>query len=108
MICSAPSRFAAITPHRPTRAVTDDRGNLAGADVLSYGRVMAGPHHVREREQRRHQRLVFAGRQNDERPVRLRHAHCFGLCARDVDRPEEPAMDARRLQALSAEDAGAV
>jgi hypothetical protein len=52
--------------------------------------------------------FVLADRQNDKRPVRLRYTHCFGLCPGDVNRSEESAVDARRLQALMAEDAGAV
>ena len=92
MTCAEPLRGDHAA--QADRAITDDRGNLAGAHVRSNGGVMAGPHHVREREQRRHQRVVLADRQNDKRPVRLRYTHCFGLCPRDVNRSEEPAVDA--------------
>ena len=89
-------------------AVADDRGGLTGADVAGDGRVVARAHHVREREQRRHQRVVFVDRQDDECSVRLRNAHRFGLCSRDVIRAEEASVDARRLQPLMAEHARAV
>src|SRR5205085_6070608 len=40
--------------------VADDGGALAGAHLGGDRRVVAGAHHVREREQRRHQRVVLA------------------------------------------------
>jgi hypothetical protein len=70
---------------------------------------MAGPHHVRKREQRRHQRVVLADRQPDKRSVRLGDTNRFGLRATDVTaRAEEPALNARGVNALVAEAAGAV
>ncbi len=69
---------------------------------------MARPHHVREREQRRHQRVVFADGQDEERPVRQRDAHRFGLGSTDLSRAEESTVEARGVESLVAEDAGAV
>ena len=65
-------------------AVAHDGGGLARTYLGGAGRVVACSHHVREREQRRHQRLVGADRQHDERPVRLRDAHGLALSAVDV------------------------
>jgi hypothetical protein len=62
-------------------AVADDGDRLAGPDAGGEGRVMASRHHVGEREQRRHQRVVFADRQNDERAVRLGDADGLSLAA---------------------------
>src|SRR2546426_10640398 len=65
-------------------AVSDDGHGLSWADIRGDGGVVACSHHVREREQRRHQRVVGGDRQPDQRPVRLRHAHGFALSAVDV------------------------
>ena len=70
--------------------------------------MVAGAHHIREREQRGHQRVVLANLQRVESPVRLRDAHGFGLRARHVGVAEEATVDALRLQAFLAEHAGAV
>ena len=71
--------------------------------------MMAGAHHVRQREQRGHQRIVLADRQDEERPVRLGDAQRLGLCSAGLAAvAEEAAMDARGLQPLVAEHAGAV
>jgi hypothetical protein len=43
--------------------VTDHRYLIAAADPCRKGRMMASSHHIREREQRRHQGIVFADRQ---------------------------------------------
>ena len=69
---------------------------------------MTRPHHVREGQQRRHQRVVFADGQDVERPVCLRNAHRFRLSSTNVRRAEESAVEARRVESLVAEDAGAV
>ena len=61
--------------------VADDGHVLAGGDPRGTGGVVAGAHHVGEREQRRHQRVVLADREDDERPVRLGDAHGFSLAA---------------------------
>ena len=65
-------------------------------------------HHVGEREERRHQRVVLADRQGDQCSVRLGDTNCFGLCSVDVARAEEPSVDARRVKSFVTEDAGAV
>ena len=70
--------------------------------------MVAGAHHVGEREQRRHQRVVLADRQRDERPVGLRDAHGLALAAVDVVGAVPAAVEARGVQPLPAEDAGAV
>ena len=108
MIRSAPSRRAAITPHRPTAPSPTTATVLPGADLGGEGRVVARRHHVREREQRRHQRVVGADRQHDERPVRLRDAHRLALSAVDAVAAVPAAVEAGALQPLPAEHAGAV
>ena len=72
------------------RAVADDGDGLAGADPGADGRVVARPHHVRQREQRRHQRVVLADRQDEERAVRLGHAHRFALAPSTSPEPKNP------------------
>ena len=89
-------------------AVANDGGGLARTYLGGEGRVVACSHHVREREQRRHQRVVGADRQHDERPVRLRHADGFALSAVDVVETVPAAMEAFALQTLLAEHTGAV
>ena len=91
------------------RAVADDRRGLAGADP---GAATAAwwpvAHHVGERQQRRHQRVVRADRQDDERAVRLRDAHRLALAAVELGPAPAAAVEARGVQPLPAEDAGAV
>ena len=70
--------------------------------------MVAGAHHVGKREQRRHQRVVLANREDIERAVGTRDAHRFRLRAGHVGIPEEAAVDAGCLQSLLAEHAGAV
>ena len=89
-------------------AVADDRHGLAGANLGGERCVVARRHHVREREQRRHQRVVLVDRKRDERPVRLRHAHGFALAAVDSVHAVAAAVQARRVQPFAAEDARAV
>ena len=69
---------------------------------------MARRHHVREREQRRHQLVVSAHRQGDECAVRLRDTDRFALAAVDPIEAVSASVEARRVQSLAAEDAGAV
>src|SRR5919106_6753877 len=54
-------------------AVADDSDAVAGPDLGDDGGVVAGAHHVGERHQGRHQRLVLADRQDDQRAVCLWH-----------------------------------
>ena len=51
-------------------AVADDGHFFPGLTLAADGGVMACAHHVGERQQRRHQRVVFADRQDEERAVR--------------------------------------
>jgi hypothetical protein len=52
-------------------AVADDGHGLDGTYRGAERRMVACRHHVREREQRWHQRVVFVDRQDDECPVCL-------------------------------------
>src|SRR6266511_804739 len=52
---------------QPNRAVADNGHSLSWADPGGQSRVVACRHHVGEGEERRHQRVVFADRQNDDR-----------------------------------------
>ena len=69
---------------------------------------MSGSHHVREREQGRHQNVIGAGRQDKERSVSLGNTQRLGLCSADLTGPEKTAVDARSLQPLIAKHACAV
>jgi hypothetical protein len=71
--------------------------------------VVAGAHHVCQRQQRRHQRIVLADVERVERAVGLRDAQRLGLGAAGLAAiAEEAAMEAGRLQPVLAEQAGAV
>ena len=52
-------------------AVTDDRDHLARAALCGERGMVARAHHVRQRQQRRHQRVIRTDRKHDQRPVRL-------------------------------------
>ena len=93
---------------QPDGAVADDGDGLAGTDLRGECGVVAGAHHVGEREQRRHQRVVRADRQHDQRAVCLRDAHGFALAAVDVVQAVPAAVQTLALQPLAAEDAAAV
>ena len=69
---------------------------------------MAGAHDVRERQERRHQCVVLGDRQDDEGPVRQRHADGLALSAVDAVPRPEAAVEARGLKAFVAEHARAV
>ena len=90
------------------RAVADDCHDSAGADPGGERGVVAGAHHVREREQRRHQGVVLADGEDDERAVRERHADRFALAPVEFCATPPTAMDAGGLQTLPTELAGAV
>jgi hypothetical protein len=92
----------------PDGAVADDRDGPAGTDLGGERRVVARRHHVGEREQRRHQRVVLADGQDDERALRLRHPDRLALAAVDSVIAVPAAVEARGVQSLPAEDAGAV
>src|SRR4051812_44001981 len=89
-------------------AVTDYGDACAGADLGQDGSVVAGAHHVGEREQRRHECVVLADRQHVKRAVGLGNAHGFRLRAGQFRVTEEPAVKALGLEALLAEEARAV
>ena len=75
-------------------AVSDDSDGLSRAHFGGDGRMMARAHHVRQREERRHERVVLADRQDEERPIGLRDADGFRLSACHLDRAEETAVGA--------------
>src|SRR5215207_7155082 len=88
--------------------VADDRGALAGCDPGDDGGVVAGAHDVRERQQRRQERVVLADRQRVERAVCVGHSHGLSLGCADAVVVEEAAVHARGVQTLAAEGAAAV
>jgi hypothetical protein len=77
-------------------AVADDGDPLPRPDLGRDGGVVPGAHHVSEREQRRHERVVLADRERNERAVCLRDAYRLALAAIDV----APAV-AAAVQALT-------
>jgi hypothetical protein len=79
---------------QPDGAVADHRDSLPRTDLGAESRVMAGSHYVREREQRRHQVVVFADRQNDERAVCLRDPDGLSLAAVDSVVPVPSSVEA--------------
>ena len=95
-------------PAQADGAVADHGDGLAATGLRRDGGVVAGAHHVGEREQRRHQLLVRSDRQHDERAVGLRDAHGFALAAVDVVEPVPAPVQALAVQPLAAEDAAAV
>src|SRR5271166_2694415 len=91
------------------RTVADNGHSFSLIDLCHSRRMMSGPHHVRESKQRRHQRIVGADRQNEQRSVSLGDTQ--GLCLSSTglaSGSEEAAVDARGLQPLVAEHAGSV
>src|SRR5205085_803737 len=88
--------------------VADDGHGLARPSLGAERGVLAGRHHIRQRQERRHQRVVSADREGDERAVGLWHAHRLALAAVDAVKAVSASMEARRLEPLSAEDARAV
>ena len=62
-------------------AVADDGDRPAGPDLGGEGCVMTRRHHVGEREQRRHQRVLLADRQQQERAICLGDADRLALAA---------------------------
>src|SRR5829696_816559 len=108
MICSAPRRLAAITPQRPTASSPTTATRWPGATLATTAAWWPVPMDVREREQRRQQRVVLAGRDRVERPVGVGDAHGLGLGCAEAVAVEEAAVHAGRMQSLAAEGAGAV
>jgi len=94
---------------QPDRAVADDRHRLAGGDPGDDRGMVASPHHVGERQQRRHQLVVvLADRQLEQRAVGVRNAQRLGLRAVDAGVAKEPDVDARGAEPLVAEGTRAV
>ena len=93
---------------QPDRAVADHGDSPAGTDMCGKGGVMTGTHHVAEREQRRHERIVHPDREHDQRAVCLRDTHRFALGAVDVAPTVPAAMQTLSLQTLPAEDTRSV
>src|SRR5436190_1862403 len=71
-------------------------------------RVVSGAHHVREREQRRHERLICVRANWEKRSICQRNPHRFGLCSSDFCRPEKSAVNTRRLKSVMAKRACAI
>lgn len=95
-------------PAQADRAVPDHEHRVAAADTGGDRPVVAGGHHVRQREERRQQRGVGGHRQLDQGAVRIRHADGLALPAVDTVEPVPAAIAAGDLQALGAVVAGVV
>ena len=89
-------------------AVADDCHRLAGANLGGEGGVVARRHHVRKRQKRRHQRVVPVDGEDHQRPIGLGHAHRLTLAAADSVEAVPASVEARGVQSLATEDAGAV
>jgi hypothetical protein len=72
---------------QPDGAVTDHGDRFAGTHLRGKSGVVAGAHHVREREQRRHQLVIRSDRLHHQRSVCLRDVHGFALAAVDLVEP---------------------
>ena len=108
MICSAPRRFAAITPHRPTAPSPTTAAILPGP--TSRASAAWWPVAITSVSVSSDGISASSGadRERDERAVRLRYAHRLALPAVDAVRAVPAAVEARRVQPLAAEDARAV
>jgi hypothetical protein len=95
-------------PAQADSTVADDGRDLAGTNAGDNGRMLAGPHHVGQRQQRGHERVVFADRERKQRAVGEGHPHRLRLGCAGAVAVEEPAVHAGRVQALVAEGAGAI
>jgi hypothetical protein len=89
-------------------AVSDDSDAATWAHAGAQGRVVASRHHVRQGQERRHERAVWIDREPNEGPVRLRNAHGFSLSAVDPVVAVPPSVEARGVHSLPAEGAGSV
>jgi hypothetical protein len=89
-------------------AVAHHGDGLARLDLGRESGMMAGAHHVGEREQGGHERVVLAHREHDQGAVRLRNAHRLALAAFDVGEAVPAAVQTLALQPFPAEDAAAV
>ena len=89
-------------------AVADDRDCPTGTHAGAQCRVVTGRHHVRQGQERRHERGVWLNREPDEGPIRLRNAHGFALSAIDAIVAVPSPVQARGVHSLPAEDACSV
>jgi len=79
------------------RAIPDDRDDAAGPNAAADCGVMAGAHHIGEREKRAQRRVGMTGPGDpDESGVRERDAHRLALAAVDSVVPERATGDAVR------------
>jgi len=108
MICSAPSRSLRSRRRGRLRIATPRPRSWPGPTLAQTAAWWPVPITSAQRQERRHQHVVFADRQDDERSVSLGDANRLCLRSGDGAVPEEAAVDAGGLQALLAEDAGAV
>ena len=81
MMRDAPSRLEASTAQRPTAPSPTTTTVLPSRHAGRDGRVVAGAHHVREREQARDELLRRVFGRRDERAVGERNAHLLALAA---------------------------
>jgi hypothetical protein len=93
---------------QPDRTVADDRDDLARANLRRDGCVVAGAHHVRERQQGRRERVVEADGQHDQRAIGLRDTHRLALAAVYVVPAIPATMQTRARQTLSTENTRSV
>ena len=70
--------------------------------------MVAGAHHVGQRQQRCHKRIVLTDRQHDQRAVGLRDTYRLALAAVDIAPAIAAAVKTLARQALAAEHTGAV
>ena len=83
-----------MTPHSPTAPSPTTATFFLWLDFRGDSSVMAGAHNIRQREERCHERVVLANRQNEKCSVCLRDTHGFSLCPGDLGCAEETAVDA--------------
>ena len=89
-------------------AVPHDGDGLAWTDLRRQRGVMTSSHDIGEREQRGHERVVWADRKNNEGPVSLRDPHRFALTAVNVVPAVPAAVQTLTLQSFPTEDTRAV
>jgi hypothetical protein len=90
------------------RTVPDDQHRVTAADAGGDRAVVAGGHHIGQRQQRRQQRGVGGHRQLDQGAVRVRHANRLALTAVDPVESVPAAVAAGDVQPLGAVVAGVV
>jgi hypothetical protein len=93
---------------KSNRAVPYDGDDVACMYSRREGGMVAGAHHVRQRQQRRHQRVIRAGGPRDQRSVGERDSDSFALSTIQLGLTPPSAVQAGCLQSLSAQLAGAI